>query len=336
MNVLFIGGTGNISEACARLLADGGHHVTLVTRGQSPVPTEYQQLRADRRKLEQMQTALQGRELQIVVNFLGYDIPDLEVDYAVLKGRVRQYVFISSATVYAKPPPRLPITEEGPFGNPWWDYAQKKLACERWLKEKAQAADFPVTIVRPSHTYSRRWIPNPVSSSSYTFARRFEQGRPVYIHDDGQTPWTLTHTSDFAVGLIGLLGNKAAIGESFHITGDEVHTWNQIYGEIASALGVNLPEVVKVPTDFICKVAPEYTGTLKGDKSHPGVFDNSRIKRLVLEFKTRKSLAEGLQESVEWLRLHPEHQNLKPELDQVIERVIKAWMAGGPQVPHVG
>ena len=325
MNVLFIGGTGNISEASARLLADGGHHVTLVTRGQSPVPTGCQQLRADRRKLEQMQTALQGRELQIVVNFLGYDIPDLEVDYAVLKGRVRQYVFISSATVYAKPPPRLPITEEGPFGNPWWDYAQKKLACEQWLKEKAQATGFPITIVRPSHTYSRRWIPNPVSSSSYTFARRFEQGRPVYVHDEGQTPWTLTHTSDFAVGLIGLLGNKAAIGESFHITGDEVHTWNQIYGEIASALGVNLPEVVKVPTDFICKVAPEYTGTLKGDKSHPGVFDNSRIKRLVLEFKTRKSLAEGLQESVQWLRLHPEHQNLKPELDQVIERVIQAW-----------
>jgi len=121
MNVLFIGGTGNISEACARLLAERGHQVTLVTRGQSPVPTEYQQLRADRRKLEQMQTALQGRDLEIVVNFLGYDIPDLEVDYAVLKGRVRQYVFISSATVYAKPPPRLPITEEGPFGNPWWD-----------------------------------------------------------------------------------------------------------------------------------------------------------------------------------------------------------------------
>jgi nucleoside-diphosphate-sugar epimerase len=341
MKVLFIGGTGNISETCARLLAEGGHQVTVVTRGQSPVPPDYQQLRADRRKLKQMQTALQGRDLEIVVNFLGYDIPDLDVDYAVLKDRVRQYVFISSATVYAKPPPHLPITENGPFGNPWWEYAQKKLACEEWLKEKAQATGFPVTIVRPSHTYSQRWIPNPVSSSSYTFARRFEEGRPVYIHDDGETPWTLTHTSDFAIGLQGLLGNQAAIGESFHITGDEVHTWNQLYAEIASALGVDMPEVIKVPTDFICQVAPQFTGTMKGDKAHPGVFDNSKIKRVVPEFRTKKFLSQGLRESVEWLRGHPEHQNLKPELDEVVDRVIQAWKAadlksGRPGSPTPG
>lgn len=325
MKVLFIGGTGNISEACAKLLAEGGHQVTVVTRGHSPVPAEYHPLRADRRKLHQMQTALQGRDLEIVVNFLGYDLTDLEVDYVLFKDRVRQYVFISSAAVYAKPPPRLPITEAGPFGNPWWDYAQKKLACEGWLKEKAQATGFPMTIVRPSLTYSQRWIPNPISSSSFTFARRFEQDRPVFIHDDGENPWTLTHTSDFAMGLVGLLGNPAAIGESFHITGDEVHTWNEIYAEIAAALGVKMPEVVKIPADFICNVAPEFTGTLKGDKAHPGVFDNSRIKRVVPEFRARKGLAEGLRESVNWLREHPEHQNLKPELDQVIDRVIQEW-----------
>ena len=325
MKVLFIGGTGNISEACARLLIEGGHEVTVVTRGQTPVPPDYQQLRADRRKLHQMQTALKGRDLEVVVNFLGYDILDVELDYEVFKGRVGQYVFISSAAVYAKPPPRLPITEDGPFGNPWWDYAHKKLACECWLKEKAQATGFPMTIVRPSLTYSRRWIPNPISSSSFTFARRFEEGRPVFVHDDGQNPWTLTHTSDFAVGLLGLLGNPMAIGESFHITGDEVHTWNEIYVAIASALRVEMPEVVKIPTDFICKVAPEFTGTLKGDKAHPGVFDNSKIKKVVPEFRTRKGLREGLGESVEWLREHPEHQNLKPELDQVIDRVIQEW-----------
>jgi nucleoside-diphosphate-sugar epimerase len=272
-----------------------------------------------------MRDALKNRDLEVVINFLGYELRELEADYALLKGRVRQYVFISSATVYAKPPPRLPITEAGPFGNPFWEYATKKLACERWLKERESVTGFPLTIVRPSHTYSRRWVPNPVSSSSFVFARRLEQGRPVYVHDDGQTPWTLTHANDFAIGLAGLLGNAAAIGEEFHITGDEVRTWNQIYAEVAAALGVELPEVVKVPTDFICHVAPQFSGTLRGDKAHPGVFDNSKIKRVVPGFRTHKYLREGLRESVEWLRAHPENQNLNPELDDVIDRVIEAW-----------
>jgi nucleoside-diphosphate-sugar epimerase len=263
------------------------------------------------------------------VNFLGYEPDEVRADAELFRGRIGQYVFISSATVYAKPPPSLPITESTPRANPWWDYAQKKIACEEWLEAAARNTGFPVTIVRPSHTYSKRWIPNPVSSSSYTFAARLEAGKPVYVHDDGQTPWTLTAASDFAIGLAGLLGHQEALGQAFHLTGDEVLTWNSIYLEIASALGVNPPEVVRIPTDFICQVAPRFTGTLKGDKAHPGVFDNSRIKRLVPAFATRKPFSVGVRESIDWLRAHPQHQNLSADLDGLIEHIPARWRAHG-------
>jgi nucleoside-diphosphate-sugar epimerase len=221
----------------------------------------------------------------------------------------------------------VPLTEEAPLGNPWWDYALKKLACEQWLRQRWQEAGFPVTIVRPSHTYSKRWVPNALSSASYTFAARLEQGKPVFVHDDGQTPWTLTAAADFAVGLAGLLGRADALGQSFHITSEEVLTWNRIYAEIADALGAPPPEIVQVPTDFICQVAPRLTGTLKGDKAHPGVFDNSKIKRFVPEFHCRKPFRAGVRESVAWLRAHPDQQHLNPQLDVEIETVIAAWRA---------
>ena len=172
-------------------------------------------------------------------------------------------------------------------------------------------------------------MPNPVSSGSYTFAARLEQGKPVWIHDDGESPWTLTAAADFAVGLGGLVGKTEAIGEAFHITSDEVLTWSQIYAEIAAALGVKSPQIVKVPTDFICQVAPQLTGTLKGDKAHPGVFDNAKIKRFVPEFRCRIPFRQGVRQSVKWLREHPERQNLKPELDEMIEKVIRAWERRG-------
>ncbi len=325
MKILFIGGTGNISADCASLFSAHGHEVSVVTRGRTPVPAHCSAFLADRKDLQAMRRALQGQQVEIVLNFLGYDLSDVQTDFTLFHGRIRQYVFISSATVYAKPAPRLPITEETPLGNPWWDYAQKKLACERWLLQRWHEDRFPVTIVRPSHTYSRRWIPNPVSSSSYTFAARMEQGRPLYIPDDGETPWTLTASTDFAIGLAGLLGNTGALGEALHITSDEVLSWNQIYAQIAEALGVPLPEIVKIPTDFICQVAPRFTGTLKGDKAHAGVFDNSKIKRFVPDFQCRKPFRVGVRASVEWLRAHPEHQNLNPQVDQEIEAVLLAW-----------
>ena len=333
MNILLLGGTGNISAECAALLHERGHEVALLSRGRRPTPPGWRALQADRQDLPAMRAALKGVEPEVVVNFLGYERSDVELDFELFHDAVRQYVFISSATVYAKPPPRLPLTEEAPLGNAWWDYALKKLACEQWLRQRWEEAGFPVTIVRPSHTYSKGWVPNAVSSASYTFAARLEQGKPVFVHDDGQTPWTLTAAADFAAGLAGLLGRADALGEAFHITSDEVLTWNRIYAEIADALGAPRPEIVQVPTDFICQVAPRLTGTLKGDKAHPGVFDNSKIKRFVPEFHCRKPFRAGVRESVAWLRAHPDQQQLNPQLEVEIETVIAAWRARPPGAP---
>lgn len=329
MRVLFIGGTGNISASCAALLHQQGHEIAVISRGSSVIPADYQRVLADRKDPKSMGSALAGVDADVVLNFLGYDLPEVELDYQLFRGRIRQYVFISSATVYEKPPTRLPITEDCALGNRFWEYAQKKLACERWLLGRWAEDRFPVTVVRPSHTYSKRWIPNPLSSSSYTFAARLARGKPVYVPDDGENPWTLTASSDFAVGLAGLVGNSAALGEAVHITSDEVLTWNAIVAEIASALDVRSPRVLRVPTDLICEAAPQMTGTLKGDKAHPGVFDNSKIKRLVPGFVCRKPFRVGVRESMDWLHAHPEEQNLNPALDALCERVSEAYSASG-------
>ncbi len=329
MKVLFLGGTGNISAECAAWLHQRGHEILVLSRGHTPTPPEYQAIRADRKDPAALRAALTGVRPDVVINFLGYELADAQLDYELFRDSVRQYVFISSATVYAKPPRRLPITEDAPLGNAFWDYAQKKLQCEEWLRQRWKEGRFPVTIVRPSHTYSQRWIPNPASSSSYTFAARIERGQPVFVPDDGENPWTLTAASDFAAGLGGLVGKAETVGEAFHITSDEILTWNQIYAEIAAALGVASPEILKVPTDFICRVAPRLTGTLKGDKAHPGVFDNTKIKRFVPEFRCRKPFRVGIRESVAWLRAHPDQQHLDPQVDAVFEDVVAAWRRAG-------
>jgi nucleoside-diphosphate-sugar epimerase len=328
MTVLFIGGTGNISADCAALLHKRSHEILILSRGQSQVPPEYRAIHADRKNPEAMRAALKGTKPDVVINFLGYELSDVEADCALFNGSVRQYIFISSATVYEKPPSTIPVTEDALLENRWWDYAQKKISCEHWLQQRAKEG-FPVTIVRPSHTYSKLWVPNAISSSSYTFASRLEQGKPVFVHDDGETPWTLTASSDFAVGLAGLVGNEKAIGAAFHVTGDEVLTWNQIYAEIAGAVGAKFPQIVKIPTDFICRIAPELTGNLKGDKAHSGVFDNSKIKRFVPEFQTRKPFQVGVRESVTWLRAHPDQQNLSAKVDETIDTVMAAWRSKG-------
>jgi len=327
MRILFIGGTGNISTECAALLHERGHEVLVLSRGRAQVPAQYRALMADRKDPAAMREALRAERPDVVLNFLGYEIADVRLDFELFHDRVSQYVFISSATVYARRPNRVPITEEAPLGNPWWDYAQKKLACELWLREQWRERGFPATIVRPSHTYSKRWIPSPVSSASYSFAARLEQGKSVLVPDDGENPWTLTAASDFASGLAGLVGNPEARGEAFHITSDEVLTWNQIVAEIAAAVGVESPNVIKAPTDLICEVAPQLTGTLKGDKAHPGVFDNSKVKRFAPDFRCRTPFRVGVRESVAWLRAHPEQQNLNPQVDAICDAVANALRA---------
>lgn len=327
MRILFIGGTGNISAECAALMHERGNEILILSRGRSAVPPQYRAFQADRKDPTAMRTALGNAQPDVVINFLGFDLLDVEADFELFKEAVRQYIFISSATVYAKPPPKLPVTEDAPLGNPASDYAQKKLQCEQWLLQRRAESGFPVTIVRPSHTYSKRWIPNAVSSAGYAFAARLERGQPVFVPDEGENPWTLTAASDFAAGFCGLVGNAGAVGEAFHITSDEVLTWNQIYTEIAAAVGSELPELVKVPADFICEVAPQLTGSLKGDKAHPGVFDNAKVKRFVPDFQCRVPFRAGIRESVAWLRAHPDEQHLNPLVDAVMDQVLAAWRA---------
>jgi nucleoside-diphosphate-sugar epimerase len=333
MKILFLGGTGNISAECAALLHQRGHEVMVVSRGRTQVPAEYLAFQADRKDVSAMRQVVSEARPDVVLNFIGYEVADVQTDYEVFRDRVAQYVFISSTVVYAKPPPRLPLTEDLPQNNPWWDYAQKKIACEQWLRQRWEEDRFPLTIVRPSHTYSKHWVPNPVSSASYTFTRRLEQGLPVFVPDDGENRWTLTAASDFSAAVSGLLGNPQTLGEAFHITSDEVLTWNQICAIIAGAAGAKAPDIVPVPTDFICQIAPRMTGGLKGDKAHPGVFDNSKIKRFVPGFQCRIPFREGVRASIAWLRAHPEQQNLNPDVDALCDEVAGAWRKAIAKIP---
>ena len=333
MNLLFLGGTGNLSAACARVCHERGHQVNVLTRGRGSVPAEYHSLLADRKDPAAMQAALAGRTFDSVLNFIGFDLAEVQADYEVFRGKTGQYVFISSATVYEKPPRTLPIRESTPLGNAWWEYARKKIDCEEWLLSRFRADGFPVTIIRPSHTYSRQWIPNLVSSAGYSFAARLERRETVFVADQGATPWTLTHADDFAIGVAGLVGRIEAIGEAFHITSDEALPWKSIYREIAAALGVGEPHMVEVPTGLICAAAPQLVGNLKGDKTHPAVFDNAKIRRLVPEFHAGKTFATGIRESVAWMRGHPERQKLNPQIDVTNDAVIAAWKKAGCPAP---
>jgi nucleoside-diphosphate-sugar epimerase len=272
-----------------------------------------------------MAAALAGRRFDAAVNFIGYDVPDVRLDADLLRGRVDQYVFVSTTVVYRKPPLRLPVTEDEPLGNAFSEYGRKKQACEEFLRDRLRTDGFPVTVVRPSHTYSCRWIPNPVTSVGYTVAARLEQGRPVFLQDDGQGLWTLTAAEDFAAGLAGLVGNPAAIGGCFHINSDEVLTWNRILAEIAMALGVERPEVVHVPTDFIAGIEPMMHDKLKGDKAHAGIYDTGRLRRLLPEFECRIPFRTGIRRAIAWFREDAARRQTDPQIDRVFDRVVTAW-----------
>ncbi len=326
MKIMFIGGTGNISTDCAAALAARGHRVGVFSRGHQPVPATYADLRGDRHNSDDLRAAADAFAPDIVINFLGFVPDDVARDAEVFGNAIAQYLFISSATVYAKPHTILPLTETSPVGNPFTSYAQNKQACEEWLRERAQATGFPVTIVRPSHTYSPRWIPNPVSSAGFTFAARLRQGKPVFVHGDGESLWTLTATSDFAAGFAGLVGLERAIGETYHITSDEALTWNRIYAETAAALGVKAPTIIKVPMDRIAEIDPDLALTLKGDKAEPGVFDNTKLKQAVPGFVCRTSFHDGIREAVAWFDADPARQTINPDADAIYDRITsRAW-----------
>jgi nucleoside-diphosphate-sugar epimerase len=323
---LFIGGTGNISAACVLQCIKLGHHVSVITRGNSKTPAGVEAIVADRYNLNNFKNAVANKKFDVVINFVGYDTPELEIDYKIFAGKIKQYIFISSATVYKKPHTQVPITEEYELGNPYSVYAQKKQKCEEWLMDKNSELDFPVTIVRPSHTFSERWLPNIISSATWTVPNRLLNKKPVFLHDGGESLWTLTSSKDFAVGLCGLIGLEKSIGEAFHITSDEANSWKAIYDRYSIELNLELPEYINISTDFLCEYFPEVTANLKGDKSENAVFDNSKIKSFVPEFQCQDTMIEAVKRSIQWFLADKSRQTIDKNADIKIERILNKYL----------
>ncbi|QAT48439.1 SDR family oxidoreductase [Caproiciproducens sp. NJN-50] len=331
MKVLFIGGTGVISASAASLAAARGDQVTLLTRGSHPelAPSGAELLKADISDEEEMERLLSGRIFDAVADFTVLKPEQAMRDISLFTGKTRQFLFISSASAYQKPPVRYPITESTPLRNPFWRYSRDKIACEELFTTAYRSHGFPVTIVRPSHTYCDRKVPLPFfgGKGGWQVLSRIRLGKPVIVHGDGLTLWTFTHADDFAKGFCGLLGNPHAIGEAVHITSDEAITWNDALESIGTALGVK-PNLVHIPSDFLAAFDPELLGKLLGDKAYCAVFDNSKIKRLVPGFSAGIRFADGVRSSVEYYLSHPEMQVPDPEFDAWCDRVIAAHFAG--------
>jgi nucleoside-diphosphate-sugar epimerase len=326
MKVLFIGGTGNLSGDCTLRALAKGMEVWHLNRGSKSdeAPKGVVSLRADVRDEAAAAKALGRERFDSVVDFVAFTRPHIEEDIRLFRDRAAQFVFISSASAYRKPPVHHVITESTPLINPYWQYSRDKIECESALEAAAAACGFPYTIVRPSHTYCSTWVPTAFGSNDFTVPQRMLDGKRIVVHGDGQSLWTLTHTRDFAVGLVGLLGNPAAIGEAIQITGDEALTWDSIHWTIAAALGVE-PRIVHVPSDFIAAANPELGPHFLGDKAYSALFDCSKLKRLVPEFRTTVSFHEGMRESIAWLMADPSRRRVDPASDAAIEAILSAW-----------
>ena len=299
LRVLFIGGTGTISSACVERAVQTGFDVTLLNRGSGkawPPHPDAKVITADVRDPAAVREALGGRTFDVVIDFVAFLPEHVRTDLALFAGATGQYIFISSASAYQTPPARLPIVESTVLRNPEWQYSRDKIACEDELVRAYRETGFPMTIVRPSHTYARTSVP---LIGGQTALQRMREGLPVVVHGDGTSLWVLTHHRDFAAAFTGLLGNPQAIGDSFHITSDEVLSWNQIYAMFAAALGVE-PRLVHVPSRVIGEVLPDFGPGLLGDKAHSVVFDNSKIKALVPGWCATTPFAQGAREIVAW------------------------------------
>jgi nucleoside-diphosphate-sugar epimerase len=323
MRVLFIGGTGNISAACSRLALERGIELHLLNRGRRQAELAgAQTLVADVADERAVAAALGRQTYDAVVDFIAFDAPDVERDLRLFAGRCGQYVFISSASCYRKPCLR-PVTEDVPLENPLYPYSERKIACERRL---AAARDVPITIVRPSLTYDTV-VPLPLANGSrWGIVERMLRGRPVVVHGDGCVPWTVTHSADFAVGLIGLLGNPAALGEAFHITWDEVLTWDEIHRLVGAAVGVE-PTLVHLASEDIAALIPERAGSLLGDKAHAMIFDNRKVKAAVPDFAQRIPFAEGIRRTIAWLRADERRRDVDAKSDAEMDRLLEAKAA---------
>ncbi len=322
MKVLFIGGTGIISSACSELALRRGIELYQLNRGKSarPVPQGARLLRGDIRDADSARQALAGLEFDSVVDWVAYTPAQVQNDLDLFCDRAGQYIFISSASAYQTPPNFMPVTESTPLYNPFWEYSRNKAACEALLLEAYRRDGFPMTIVRPSHTYDRTLLP---FDTGYTVVARMRAGKKVVVHGDGTSLWTLTHHADFAVGFVGLLGNPHALGDTFHITSDEWLSWNQIYEIVARAAGAEA-RLVHVPSDLIAAFDPQWGAGLLGDKSHSMIFDNSKIRRLVPDFQPRIPFWQGAKEIIAWYDADPARRVVDPAADQMQDRIIAA------------
>lgn len=329
MKALFIGGTGNISSACSQLALERGVELYLLNRGQSlrPLPEGARVLNADIRDPNAVREALGSMRFDVVADFIAFTPQHIETDLQLFRGRTGQYFFISSASAYQTPPATLPVTEAAILDNPVWQYSRDKAACEERLLRAYREEKFPFTVVRPSHTYSAVYVP---VHGNWTTIDRMLRGLPVIVHGDGTSLWTLTHSSDFAKGFVGLMGNSHAIGEVYHITSDEWLTWNQIHEILASAAGVQ-PELVHVPSDLIAVYDPIWGESLLGDKAHSFILDNSKIKRVVPDFMCTTPFSRGAEEIIAWHRANPARQQVDENFNAICERILRAYAKAWPE-----
>jgi nucleoside-diphosphate-sugar epimerase len=330
MKALFIGGTGTISTSVVAWAQQKGWDITLLNRGSKSAPAGVKQLVGDIHNEEATAKLLADRCFDVVAQFIGFTAEDVMRDIRLFKGKTAQYIYISSASAYQKPLADALITESTPLCNPYWEYSRNKIAAEEVLTAAYRKEGFPVTIVRPSHTYDGTKPPVAVhgANGSWQIVKRIMEGKPVIIPGDGTTLWTLTHSKDFAKGFVGLMGNPHAIGDAYHITTDERMTWNQIYQTIAAEVGKPL-HALHVPSDFLAAHSTCYDlrGELLGDKAYTVLFDNSKVKRLVPEFICTVSMAEGLREATRYMLLHEEAQQEDPEFDRWCDAIAHAMEA---------
>jgi nucleoside-diphosphate-sugar epimerase len=322
--ILIIGGNGIISASCTRRALELGMEVTLLNRGRDTTrpPIEgAEALTGDAGDPASIRDAVGTRDFDVVANFRAFTPAQVAADVELFGGRTGQYLFISSASAYQKPIAHLPITEATPLHNPFWQYSRDKIACEEVLVGAYRDSGFPITIVRPSHTYDATLIP---LEGGWTALARIRDGKPLVVHGDGTSLWTLTHARDFARAFVGLFGNPHALGGPVHITSDESLTWNAIAALFGSALGVE-PRIVHVPSDAIARELPEVGAGLLGDKAHSVLFDNTRIKSLVPGWVATTPFADGVREITDWHLADPARQRVDPELDAAFDRLAAAY-----------
>jgi nucleoside-diphosphate-sugar epimerase len=324
LKVLFVGGSGVISSACARVAVESGIDLYVLNRGQTatrPLPEAATVLRGDVREPSSMRDALGDLDFDSVVDWVAFTPEHVRTDIDLFRGRAGQYVFISTASAYQTPPSRLPVTESTPLQNPYWQYSRDKIACEDLLTAEYRDTGFPVTVVRPSHTYDKT---KTVLSGGWTSLARMLDGRPVIVHGDGTSLWTVTHHEDFARAFVPLLGHPRTLGETFHITSDDVLTWNQIAHALGAALGVT-PRLVHVPSDAIAAADPEWGAGLLGDKTHSMVFDNSKIKSVVPGWRAVIPFERGAREIVDWYLGDPARQVVDERLNVLMDKLAETY-----------